>query len=165
MLVLIGIAILAFVIWLKFYAGNTVDFSSMPVSERKTHFEIPKPDGYVYYQSGLSVAGITRRQSECKSCLKQAGKFAYFYLEAEPTNSHDRNAIKFMGKGGYHLGYVDRETAAQIATDGILSELLVYPKSCFITDDGNLLIYFALLKPGKRYKPEQKVNYLEFPVI
>ncbi len=162
-IILIALIAVAAVIYLG--SNKSPDFASMPASERRTNFDIEKPEGYIYYESGLSVAGITRRQSECKRCLKQAGERAYLYLEAEPNNAHDRNAIRIMGKGGFHLGYVDKETAAEIAQDGILSELLIYPKSAYITKEGNLLINYALLKPGKRFKPEQKVNHLEFPII
>ncbi|GLQ06848.1 HIRAN domain-containing protein [Sneathiella chinensis] len=48
-----------------------------------------------------------------------AGEVFGLILQREPDNEHDPNAIKIMGgpdfEPQYHLGYVDRATAAEIA--------------------------------------------------
>ena len=129
-------------------------------ADRRFKYEVEKPAGYVYYASCLTVSGTNHHQKECSRFLKLPGR-NHFHLVREPSNRYDRNAIAFYC-GSLHLGYVDRETAAEIAQDGRFDDLIVYPKGLYVTQNGYLMIDYALLKPGARFKPEQRVAFLEF---
>ena len=129
-------------------------------ADRRFKYEVEKPAGYVYYASGLTVSGTNHHKNACNAFLLSPG-IHHFTLVREPSNRYDRNAIAFYC-GSLHLGYVDRETAAEIAQDGIFDDLIVFPKSLYVTRTGWLMIDYALLKPGARFKPEQRVPFLEF---
>lgn len=125
-------------------------------------FNIEKPDGYIYYETNdgtrLSVAGIQHRKQSFMTAFS-GKKDLYFSLEAEPNSSYDKNAVKVMA-GNCHIGYIDKETAKLIASDNILKDLLFYPKKFKVTDSGDIYLDYSLLKPGKKFKGEQRVETL-----
>lgn len=133
---------------------------SVPDEARRMKLELPKPEGYVYYASDLTVSGTSIRRKECKKFLLLKG-VKHFSLIREPKNKYDRNAIAFYCDN-LMLGYVDKDTAAQIAADGIFDELIVYPKTLYVTRTGWLMIDYALLKPGVRFQPDQQIPFIEF---
>jgi len=61
---------------------------------------------------GFSVAGIFYRDEETKDQIYSEFNFieigAEFYLEPEPNNKYDKNAIKVLSQYGTHYGYVPR---------------------------------------------------------
>jgi hypothetical protein len=82
------------------------------------------PDGFVIY-CGFNVAGITFQ-------FVDAARFANsqslsIELEREPTNKHDRNAIKVIGvsqRARYFVGHVPKDICAQVARSGLCDVLL-----------------------------------------
>lgn len=58
-------------------------------------------------------------------------------LEAEPTNAYDPNAIKVLAPDGHHVGYVPKDTTAEIRHDTSL------PCPCFCYIGENDGTYFS----------------------
>ena len=78
------------------------------------------PDDHQIYYKQFEVAGVFCRKGALEKFVKL--KDPYLRLEPEPTNSHDRNAIKVIGVGkgwfrekSFHIGYIPAEYAAEIA--------------------------------------------------
>ena len=75
------------------------------------------------------VAGVARRQSYLKRIFNQidkGGDYPEIYLEREPENKHDSNAIKVIWKyynektdneKEYHIGYIAAHVASSLAKD------------------------------------------------
>jgi len=61
---------------------------------------------------GFSIAGIFYRDEETKDQIYSEFNFIEigeeFYLETEPNNKYDENAIKVLSQYGTHYGYVPR---------------------------------------------------------
>src|SRR5688572_16398526 len=74
----------------------------------------PLPDGVGIYAERLAVAGIHRRRAAAARFIR--GSDLDLDLEPEPSNPHDRNALRVVGlwRGWFRqkrtfLGYVPRE--------------------------------------------------------
>lgn len=113
-------------------------------------------------EADIEVAGIPYRKAAALAfarCQQQ-----YLELEREPDNPHDPNAIKVIGvsKGlfgwkRHFLGYVPRETAEQIAEEGLSSVIVPRLKNIWAGGYVRDVIYirFDVLKP-KPAKPATK---------
>ena len=116
----------------------------------------------------LEAVGVHHRLSSTRqfaSAVREAERRKLRYgirLQPEPSNPHDRNAIRLVGHcevarlfGGpavkeWHVGYVDRETAerlnAKFISRGASLEGELY--GIYVSDDGYIDInYFALSEP------------------
>lgn len=49
---------------------------SVPDEARRMKLELPKPEGYVYYASDLTVSGTSIRRKECKKFLLLKRKYS-----------------------------------------------------------------------------------------
>ena len=81
------------------------------------------PDGFVIY-CGFDVAGITFRFVDAAAFANSQRLLVE--LEREPTNKHDRNAIKVIGicqRGRYFIGYVPKDICAHVARSGMYDVL------------------------------------------
>lgn len=57
------------------------------------------------------IAGISRHQKRLEFVTFKT----FFILYREPSNPHDKNAIKVKAYGKYDLGYIPRDLAAELA--------------------------------------------------
>jgi hypothetical protein len=87
------------------------------------------PEDHQIYYTQFEVEGEPYRRDSLKALMKL--KDQYLRLEAEPSNSHDRNAIKVIGVGkgwfrekSLHIGYIPAVMAAEIAKKKGAIELL-----------------------------------------
>ncbi len=95
--------------------------------EISLRFLPPIPDGYRILENEVEVAGINYRTANALAFAKRRQQ--RIELERDPSNPHDPNAIKVIGvcKGWffwrrYHIGYLPRDTAARIVSEGIRVE-------------------------------------------
>ncbi len=109
---------------------------------------------------GYDIAGIVFRKDEVIDFLDAArnaelsGEQFALGLEREPSNPHDKNAIKILGILGEHtthMGYVAAELASKAARDlpadvPIAAELA----RAFISEEGFVELKANILLPGKR---------------
>lgn len=58
-------------------------------------------------------------------------------LEAEPTNQYDKKAIKVLAPDGHHVGYVPRDTTAEVRRESTL------PCPCFCYIGKRNGVYFS----------------------
>jgi hypothetical protein len=82
------------------------------------------PDGLVIYSS-FDVVGITFRFVDAARFAN--GQGLSVELEREPTNKHDRNAIKVIGvshRNRYFIGHVPKDICAQVVRSGLYDVLL-----------------------------------------
>lgn len=129
-------------------------FKSMAPSAKQgaTAFDNPIPPGYQIFATP-DVAGMNHRKDSVI-------RFAHGYsqdlaMESEPDNPHDRNAIKLIGVLGatrYHLGYLPKDLAEQIAATGLYDSLKVRLTRIYIGTDDYIEIHYHILGP----KPEKR---------
>lgn len=114
-------------------------------------FKIDIPEGFRIYYKEFQVAGVSYRRKELSSLLD--GKEIEFRLVAEPSNEHDKNAIKVIGSRKsmfgkmkhYHLGYVPAEIASDIAQRQCAEVMMVRPKNIWVGDSGGIKFVIDLL--------------------
>ena len=99
----------------------------------------PTHNNHVQFLS-VSLAGTKFRKGI--DLVKTTDKL---YLEFEPDNPHDPNAIKVI-HNNQHIGYIDRESALEIA-DSIENEFFLPPKVAYLAskksgswNDGTLMV-------------------------
>lgn len=126
------------------------------------------PGEWVKTTTVIKVAGIHHRKSAAGSfanTVAKAEEHGLFYgvrLEPEPTNEHDRNAIKVIGVadrkkffGGakrteWHVGYLPKEDAADL-TDNLVCkgiEIAAELYRIFVRDDHVGIQIIVLAPPG-----------------
>lgn len=118
-----------------------------------------RPDGeWVNTTIGISVAGIQHRfQSvvEFAAAAKQAEDSGSHYglrLAPEPTNAHDKNAIKVFGVVGekeWHIGYLRQETAKEITADLVSKGIPIAATllNIYVSPSGFIDVNFLILAP------------------
>lgn len=126
-----------------------------------------KPDGrWVQTTAAESVVGIHHRKRDAIAFAKAARKaeqrgLVYgVHLEHQPNNPHDRNAIAVFGvadvkgwfrrrTGEWHIGYLDRDLAADIVRDLVSKGLPVAAElySIYEGNDGFLDFKVIVLAP------------------
>lgn len=129
-----------------------------------------KPNGYVWYddnECSLDVAGVKYYvQNLRKACNI---KSPVMTLRQDPKNEYDENAVKIL-LGGYHIGYVDRDTAQQIADDiecGNLnfSDLIAMPVSLIIDDENEYYnVEYSLILPKHYDIPRLRGDYFKLNI-
>ena len=114
----------------------------------------PIPDGMSIMAADIEVAGIPYRKAAALAFAR--GKQQYLELEREPSNPHDPNAIKVIGvsKGlfgwkRHFVGYVPRETAKEIAEEGLLDAIIPRLRNIWAGGYVQDVVYvrFDILKP------------------
>jgi len=126
----------------------------MAVSE---NFSIPIPDGYRVFFREMEVAGISFRRKQAINAF--SGKQVIIIsLEKEPSNKHDKNAIKIIvtKKGLFrskklHIGYVPREVAEVISKIEVTGKLLPRLTNAWVGDEGGVSVRFDILGPKSEY--------------
>lgn len=86
-----------------------------------------KPEGkWVQTTMVVAVMGINHRRSDVEAycrAVHRSEKASEVYgvtLRPDPANAHDKNAIAIHGHAGvqsWHIGFLDRDTAAEITRD------------------------------------------------
>lgn len=117
--------------------------------QKRTTFEIKDvPDGYAVLEDGsFFVHGVTFR---IKQCIDWAsGKNLEIYHKREPKNKYDENAIAIYGKssnGKRKLGYIEKEIAYDLVSDGLDKDMKIRLLSVKITDEAPFIEYDILVK-------------------
>jgi hypothetical protein len=62
-----------------------------------------------------SLAGASFRPADVKDIIRELSEGDQVFLERDPDNQYDANAIKFVNDEGVFLGFVNKEIAAEIA--------------------------------------------------
>jgi|GEM_PF-5026698 len=129
-----------------------------------------KPSGYVWYddnECSLDVAGVKYRIQDLRKALEMRNPV--MILRQEPENEYDENAVKIL-LGGYHIGYVDRDTAQQIADDiecGDLdfSDLVAMPVSLIIDDENEYYnVEYSLIRPKHPDTPRLRKDHFRLNI-
>jgi hypothetical protein len=105
--------------------------------EESKKFLPPIPDGYQIFEKSLEVAGVTHREKACERFAR--GQQQSLRLEPEPSNRHDKNAIRIIGvwidssgkEQSTRVGYVDRDVAKILTQHGYVPSVLPRLKSIF----------------------------------
>ncbi len=127
-----------------------------------------KPNGYVWYddnECSLDVAGVKYRIQDLRKALKIRNPV--MTMQQEPDNEYDENAIKIL-LGGYHIGYVDADTAMDIADDIesgnlVFSDLAIMPIS-FIIDDEYYNVEYSLIRPKHPDTPRLRKDHFRLNI-
>lgn len=119
-------------------------------------FSVPIPKGYRIFFGTMDVAGVSYRKADASKAF--LGKSVSLGIEPEPSNKHDRNALKVVAfkKGWFltqklHIGYIPKDVAAVINEKNLLSVLLPRPKDIWVGDRGGFKISIDLLGPKNEY--------------
>lgn len=124
-------------------------------------FDIEKPEGYVWFGERQEVAGTHYRQPEFRKAISRSGE-VHFLLEREPGNRYDPNAIKFIIDNNgrlYHIGYIDAETAVEIAAEINSGASFDWFKVLPIKIDeyrSELHLTYSLFWPNKKNRGERR---------
>ena len=117
---------------------------------------IPIPKGYRIFYQEFEVAGVEYSADNLGKVL--AARTVNFYLEPEPANLHDANAIKIVAiiqgilwAKRRHIGYVPREIEAKMANRGAKRYLTLRLKNTGIGDRGGLSVTMDILGPKSIY--------------
>lgn len=68
------------------------------------------------------------------------------HLEAEPSNEHDRNAIKVVDQNGLHMGYVPAELAC-IFSQPLQNQQIIFENLQVTWNTGTQIIVTGVVKP------------------
>lgn len=114
----------------------------------------PIPEGMRIMEADIEVAGIPYHKAAALAFARRQQQ--YLELEREAGNQHDPNAIKVIGvsKGWigwqrHFLGYVPRETAKQIAEEGLGNAIVPRLRNIWAGGYVQDVVYirFDILKP------------------
>ncbi|RYF49854.1 MAG: hypothetical protein EOO38_06990, partial [Cytophagaceae bacterium] len=78
----------------------------------------PIPKGYQIFHRGAAVSGLHYRREAALDFIR-SGEKHHLEMEPEPTNPHDKDAIKVVGVTAgqqYHLGYVPADIVRLLAS-------------------------------------------------
>jgi HIRAN domain len=119
--------------------------------------EYPIPDGFRIFRDRVPIMGLPMRKSVAAAFCKASGKQITF--EREPSNQHDRNAIRVMGswKGWFSrkrkmLGYVPAEDAAKLVSLGLADSVRPRLLKTYLGTDGFVEIEFQIIGPKDLYR-------------
>jgi hypothetical protein len=160
---LIGFLIIAACIYFVFFNKKTTSDRQQPkqslpkpmaphAKQGATAFDNPIPPGYQIF-AAPPVAGMNHRKDSVVRFAQ--GDNQDLAIERDPDNPHDRNAIKLIGVLGttrYHIGYLPKELAEQIAATELFDSLKVRLTRIYIGTDDYIEIHYHILGP----KPEKR---------
>lgn len=122
----------------------------------ETNFNVKIPKGLRIFYQEFDVSGVSFRKKELEKALK--GSKAEFGLEPEPTNFHDKNAIKIVVfkkrlifNNTIHVVYVPKELAKEICCRNLQEKLLPRPKSLWVGSEGGIRFSVDLLGKKEDY--------------
>lgn len=110
-------------------------------------YPIPIPKDYQIF-SGAEVAGVTFRKDDALRFAR--GSNQELTLEREPNNTHDKNAIKVIGKSSgwdYFIGYVPKDIAAQIIETELFNRVKPRLMRIYQGTENYLEIHFQIIGP------------------
>ena len=123
---------------------------------KSKRFKPPIPKGMRIFEQGVSVAGVKHRFYDAKMFARRSNQS--IYMERDPNNQHDPNAIKIMGKSkGWFfevekcIGYIPAGLAKLIVSKGMEERVQVRLREIFIGDREYVGISFDILGPKKDY--------------
>jgi len=126
----------------------------MPAKER---WKIEVPDGYRIFEREFPVAGVQHHKQNFFKVVKSGN--VDFRMQAEPSNQHDPNAIavfgarkSLFGRVEKKIGYIPAEIASQLGDAELTGQVVLRPKSLYISDDGYIDLKFDLLGPKELYE-------------
>lgn len=136
-----------------------------------------RPEGdWVNATLTLDVAGIQHRRAEVEAFVKAAhsadleGAKYGVRLTPDPLNPYDPNAIKVIGevpgRGEWHIGYLDRETAEDISQDLLAAGIPIAGDlyKIYVSAGGFIEIkVIVLAPPGNGEKARRKRRAANFP--
>lgn len=122
-------------------------------------FSPPIPAGWQIYAPRLFVQGLHVEKHRERGEEFARGRAQELFLLAEPTNPHDKNAVKIIGnyKGLFltsraELGYVPRDVAEALVKTGLLAVTTARLKYVSVTEDGRTEIEFEVIGPKEHKK-------------
>ena len=119
----------------------------------------PIPTGFRIFFDRVPVMGVAfeGRKASAAAFCKATGQS--LMLLPDPTNKHDRNAIKIFGewKGWFRrkrefLGYAPAETAAALAQAGVVDHVRPRLLKTYLGSDGFVEIEFQIIGPKEMYE-------------
>lgn len=121
----------------------------MPGFQLEKH---PIPGGYQIFEERLELAGVQFHKEAAE--VFATAQNQWLELERDPTNSHDKNAIKVIGcvKVGYgssrlFIGYVPKKVARAIVQKGLYDAVKPRLLKAYVSPAGFVEILFQLLGP------------------
>lgn len=102
------------------------------IKDKGYHISVWPKNQHIGEYLEFPIAGLNYR----KNINKYLGEFPG-YLEAEPTNNYDPNAIKILAYDSHHVGYVPKEMTTEIRNNVTL------PCPCFCYIRKNNETYFS----------------------
>jgi hypothetical protein len=133
-------------------------------------FGPPIPTGWQIYAARLFVRGLHVESHRSQGEHFARGRAQELVLVAEPSNPHDKNAVRVIGnfKGllfssRAELGYVPRDVAEALVSTGLLPAVGPRLKYLSVGDNGRVDIEFEVIGPREQKKAfdaffEKKVN-------
>lgn len=126
-------------------------------------FKSPVPKGYRIAVNEFPIAGASRYSVGIEGMMGK--RELELYLQAEPDNKHDANAIQVWCHGrGWFLrrlemfGHLPRELAAVVAESGLVDELVPRLKRIWVGDRGGAVVEIDLLIPKTLYERLQQAG-------
>jgi hypothetical protein len=118
-----------------------------------------RPDHLQVFEQRVETAGIHHWAAEARR-FTGSGENLKIELEREPTNAHDRNAIKVIGVAGgrgsenrYHIGHIPADMARKIVRGGFWPNVFADLR---MVDSGDYVhVLFDLCGPKGKKKDYQ----------
>jgi hypothetical protein len=117
-------------------------------------FPADVPDGQSVFMSTIEVSGIFFRKQNANKFIDGINHCLEF--EKEPTNEHDKNAIKIIGVSNnlrYFIGYLPKEISLHIAEKNLFELVTPSLSSIRRSRDGYIEVIFRIIGP-KKLRPE-----------
>lgn len=108
----------------------------------------PLPKGFQIYSDGDRPAGMQHYKANAATFVQSEAQ--RIELEPEPSNTHDKNAIKVIGvcaAGVFHIGYLPADLAAQLYRAGLVSLVRGRLDRVYQGTDGYLEIKYQVIGP------------------
>ena len=124
---------------------------------RLTKFRYSIPQGMTVYEDDVEVVGVGNPCRHARKFLKRSKR--RIYLQREPGNTHEADAIKVMGrsKGWFRevrkcIGYVPSDIARRLVASGVDSRVMAKLHLVSIRDRDSIQIRINLLGPLSDYE-------------
>lgn len=119
---------------------------------------INKANKMGYATVPINVAGISYRGEDAYRALKYATDDSIIALVAEPTNLHDKNAVKVM-LDDVHIGYIPRTNSYSVAKN--LKYLAYIKDPDIIRSSGSYDVYFEIVFNLPAGLTESEYDFIE----
>jgi len=125
---------------------TTKEGSNMSVTSKES-FNISLPKGYSVLTESFAVQGANRRIESINRALKVKDFESNIFIEPEPDNDHDKNALMVVIKKKtlfsfryFHIGYVPKELAEIICKYNLQYKIKIRILKRFTYENGNTAI-------------------------